>query len=167
MVDEESAPFYVVQWSGKPWRAEKDDEEIADGHVYTWKKGDYLCYGNWLDKVYGKSWYTMDKTHRQCIVKLEHVVNENMDLRSYTDKNGDSPLPPLTSASKARANADGAWRLSDMDYIWLSKESMLWGDNFEYDAEEANKVLHQEKMDEQWMLMGNNDSDCESGDECT
>ena len=44
---------------------------------------------------------------------------------------------------------------------------MLRGDNFEYDAEEANKVLHQEKMDEQWMLMGNNDSDCESGDECT
>ena len=51
--------------------------------------------------------------------------------------------------------------------FWLSEESMLRGDNFEYDAEEANKVLHQEKMDEQWMLMGNNDSDCESGDECT
>ena len=34
MVDKESSPFYIVQWSGKPWRAEKDEEEILDGHVY-------------------------------------------------------------------------------------------------------------------------------------
>ena len=42
MVDEESSPFYIVQWSGQPWRAEKDSEECVDGHVYTWNKGDYL-----------------------------------------------------------------------------------------------------------------------------
>ena len=109
----------------------------------------------------------MDKTCRQCIVKLEHVVNANLDLRSYTDKNGDNPLPPLGSASKTRANADGAWRLSDTDNIWLTDESMLRGDNFEYDAEEANKVLYQEQMDEQWKSMGVNDSEIESGDEST
>ena len=127
MVDEESSPFYIVQWSGQPWRAEKDSEECVDGHVYTWNKGDYLCYGNWLDKLHGRNWYTMDKKHRQCIVKLEHVVNANLDMRCYTDKNGDNPLPPLTSTNKTRANADGAWRLSDMDDIWLTEESMIRG----------------------------------------
>ena len=91
MVNEEESPYYIVQWSGKSWRAEKDDEENLDGHVYKWRKGDYLCRGNWLDKLHGKSWYTMDKTYRQCIVKLEHVVNANLDLRSYTDKNGNNP----------------------------------------------------------------------------
>ena len=53
MVDGESSPFYIVQWSDKPWMAEKDDEENLDGHVYKWSKGDYLCRGNWLDKLHG------------------------------------------------------------------------------------------------------------------
>ena len=68
-------------------------------------------------------------------------------MRSYTDENGDNSLPrlPIPSASKARADADGAWRFSDVDNIWLTKENMLRGDNFEYGAEEANKVLYQEK----------------------
>ena len=147
MLDKESSPFYIVQWSGKPWRAEKDGEEELDDHVYKWRKGDSLCQGNWLDKLHGKSWYTMDKARRQCIVKLEHVVNANLDLRSYTAKNGDNPLPrlPIPSASKARVDADEAWRFSDVDNIWLAKENMRRGDNFEYDAEEVNKVLYQEK----------------------
>ena len=167
MVDGESSPFYVVQWAGKPWRAEKDDEEDLDGHTYKWRKGDYLCRGSWLDKLYGKSWYTMDKTHRECIVKFEHVINASLDLRSNTERSGDNPLSPLQEAGKARVKADGAWRLSDMDNIWLTEESRLRGDNFEYDAEEANKVLYQERVDEQWKSMGGYDSEGKSDNECS
>ena len=107
----------------------------------------------------------MDKEHFQCIVKLEHVVNANLDMRFYTDKNGDNPLPSLTSTNKKRANADGAWRISDLDEKWLTEESMIRGEKFEYDTEEANKVLYQEKMDEHWASMGVNQSEDESGDE--
>jgi len=51
MVNDPLTPFYVVEWVGMPWRAEDDGEEEVNGHTYKWKKGDYLCRGNWLDKL--------------------------------------------------------------------------------------------------------------------
>ena len=75
--------------------------------------------------------------------------------------------PPLQASAKARVKADGAWQLSDMDNIWLTEESRLQGDNFEYDAEEANKVLYQERVDEQWKTMGVDNSEDESDNECS
>ena len=44
------------------------------------------------------------------------------------------------------------------------EESRLREDNFEYDEEEANKVLHQEQMNQKWesMCVPDEDSDDES-----
>ena len=117
MVNDPLTPFYVVEWVGMPWRAEDDGEEEVSGHTYKWKKGDYLCRGIWLDKLAGTSgWYTWDATHRQCIVKLDQVVNANIDMRAVTDSNGGNPLPRrMPRDSRARARSGGAWRMSDSD----------------------------------------------------
>ena len=52
-----------------------------------------------------------------------------------------------------------------MDNIWLTEESRLQGDNFEYDTKEANTVLYQERVDKQWKSVGGYDSEGESDDE--
>ena len=127
MVNDPETPFYIVEWEGKPWRAEDDGEEVVSGHTYNWRKGDYLCRGNWLDKLVGTSaWYTLDVAGRQCIVKLDQVVNADLDLRAVTDGRGKNPLPSrMPRGSKARALKDGAWRMSDSDYTFLMEEVEL------------------------------------------
>ena len=95
---------------------------------------------------------------------LEQVVNANLDMRPYTDRSEDNPLPSLSRTSKERVTKDGGWRLSDSDYIWLIEESRLREETFEYDEEEANQVLHQERADEQWrsVPLGEGESDGEN-----
>ena len=165
MVDDEESPFYVVEWEGEPWRADADGSEVLDEQTYSWRKGDYLCRGRWLDKLHGgRNWYTMDSVQRKCIVMLEQVVNANLDMRPYTDRRGDNPLPSLSRTSKERVTKDGGWRLLDSNYIWLIEEGRLREETFEYDVEEANQVLHQERADEQRrsVPLGEGESDDEN-----
>ena len=164
MVDGKLELFYVVEWEGEPWSVDADGEEEVDGHTYKWNKGEYLCRSIWLDKLHGgRNWYTMDKTQRQCNVKLEQVVNASVDLRCYIDNEGDNPLPSLPNIIRERAAEDGAWRMSDSNYIFLIEENRLREDNYEYNIVEANTVLHQERINEQWKsrLLHAGDSDNE------
>ena len=164
MVEDPQEPVYVVRWLDDPWRADADGSETVDGHIYTWTAGDYLCRGSWLDPLNGsRNWYTMDDTRRKCIVNLERVVNANINMRSFTDNEGDNPLPSRLNC--ARANSGGAWCMSDADYIFLLEETQLREDVCEYDIGEANMVLQHEREVQQWMNAGQleADSDDEGG----
>ena len=115
-------------------------------------QGDWLCRGAWLQRLPGggRNWYTMDVEHRKCIVKLERVVNADVDLRPFTDKNGDNPLPKRATHELALRN--GAWCMSDTDYIFLLEETQLREDVCEYDIGVANTLLQQQREDQQWRI---------------
>ena len=122
IINDPKEPVYIVQWESKPWRVDADGSNEVDGHTYKWTEGDYLCGGAWLKKLDGGiNWYTMDGASRKCIVNLENVVNANIDMRPFTDNEGENPLPPRVSC--ARANIKGAWCMSDFDYIFLLEET--------------------------------------------
>ena len=166
MVSDPQTPVYLVEWKGGPWMAEEDGEENVDGHVYRWRKGDYLCRGNWLDKLAGaRNWYTWDAAGRECIVKLDQVVNANVDMRSFTNEGGGNPLPTMPGISKKRAEDNGAWRMSDDDSLFLVEEVCLREDNFEYDIAVANKALQQEREEQRWSTVHHQGEDSEEGDE--
>jgi len=152
MVNDPATPFYVVEWVGMPWKAEEDGDEEVSGHTYKWKKGDYLCRGNWLDRLAGTSgWYNWDAAHRQCIVKLDQVVNANIDMRVATDKHGDNPLPRrMPRRSREQAESGAAWLMSEVDWTFLLEEVQLREEHFEYDIDEASKILQLERTEEQW-----------------
>ena len=96
-------------------------------------------------------------------MNLERVVNANINMRSFTDNEGDNPLPSRLNC--ARANSGGAWCMSDVDYIFLLEETQLREDVCEYDIGEANMVLQHEREVQQWMNAGQleADSDDEGG----
>ena len=153
--DPEASDMYLVEWSSEPWMASEDGEEIIDGELYRWRQGDYLCRGNWLDKLFGvRNWYTWDVDDRECLVKLAQVVDANIQMRCFTSASGDNPLPKMPKASKERAEDRGAWRMSDKDYAFLLEEIRLREDNFEYDIAAANEVLQQEREEEKWATVG-------------
>ena len=145
-----------------PWRVDADGSKIVDGHTYTCTAGDYLCRGSWLDPLDGsRNWYTMDSDRRKCIVNLERVVNANIDVLPFTDKEGENPLPPRVS--HARVKSGGAWCMSDADYMFLLEETQLREDVCEYDIGKANTVLQHEGEVQQWMNAGQ--LEAESDDE--
>ena len=152
MVSDPQYPLYLVEWKGGPWMATEDGEEIVDSHVYKWRKGDYLCRGYWLEKLSGaRNWYTWDATGRECIVKLDQVVDANIDIRAFTAEGGGNSLPVMPAESKERALECGAWRVSDEDYAFLLEEVHLREDNNEYDVTVANYALHLEREEQQWI----------------
>ena len=126
---------------------------MVDGHTYKWTAGYYLCCGAWFEKLDGgRNWYTMDRASRKCIVNLERVVNANIDMRPFTDKEEDNPLPPQVSS--ARVNSKGRWCITDADYIFLLEETQLRDDVCKYDISEANTVLQHKRKVQQWMNAG-------------
>ena len=162
MIEDPQEPVYIVRWADDPWRADADGSEMVDGHTYKWTAGDYLCRGAWLDTLDGsRNWYTMDRASRKCIVNLERVVNANIDMRPFTDKEGENPLPPRVSCT--RADSGGVWCMSDADYMFLLEETQLREDVCEYDIGEANTVLQHEREVQQWMNAGQ--LEAESDDE--
>ena len=140
--DQKVSNMYLVEWSCEPWMANEDGGEEVDGELYRLRQGDYLCRGNWLDKLIGtRNWYTWDAAGRECIVKLAQVVDANIQMRCSTSERGDNPLPKMPKESKERAEKNGAWRMSDKDGAFLSEEIRLREDNFEYDIAAANEVF--------------------------
>ena len=95
MIENPKEPLYVVQWEGIPWKATLDGFEILNGDKYAWTQGDWMCRGAWLQKLKGgdRNWYTMDTASQSCIVNLEKVVNANIDMRPFTEKEWENPLP--------------------------------------------------------------------------
>ena len=156
MTDDPGEPVYIVRWESPSWRADADGSEIVDGHNYTWTEGDYLCRGAWLRKLNNsRNWYAMDSTSRKCIVSLENVVNANIDMRPFTDNDGDNPLPH--QVSRVLANNEVAWCISDTDYLFLMEETQLREGVCEYNIGEANTLLQQQRTEQQWHITHNLD----------
>ena len=108
-------PYYVVEWLGEPWIADKSEVITIGEERFTVCKGDYICRGIWLEKLHGaRNWHTTTRNLHQCIVRLETVLNANIEMRQVTDVN---PLPNrLPCQSVELAKDRGAWRMSDNDH---------------------------------------------------
>jgi len=53
IADDERYDCYVVQWTGVPYEAEKDEVFDIEGNQFTVQKGDMVCEGVWLDLIPG------------------------------------------------------------------------------------------------------------------
>ena len=104
-----------------------------------------------------RKWYTVDTASRSCIVNLEKVVNTNIDMRLFMEKEGENPLPSKVNHEIALRR--GAWRMSDSDYIFLMEETQLREDVCEYDIGVANTFLQQRLEEVQWHVDHNLDNE--------
>ena len=82
-------------------------------------------------------------------------MNAKLDMRPFTNQNGDNPLPPKVSRTTARR--DGAWCISDDDYIFLLEETQLREDNCEYNIGKATTVLQMQRDEQQWVNTNNDE----------
>ena len=142
-------PYYVVEWLGEPWIADKSEVITIGEERFTVCKGDYICRGIWLEKLHGaRNWHTTTRNLHQCIVRLETVLNANIEMRQVTDVN---PLPNrLPRQSVELAKDRGAWRMSDDDHGFLIEESRHRDAGFEYNVELAMDAQRQEEEARIW-----------------
>jgi len=167
IADHPDYPYYLCEWVGKPWQAEKDEEIEIGEESFVVHKHDWLCRGVWFEKLpSGRNWHTMTKNHQECIVRLETVMHANLILRARSEEN---PLPPRTwKTSVAIADERGAWRMSDDDHAFLMEESRNREECNEYDKELALQVREEEERAKKWTQAPNlheNESDEEEYDE--
>ena len=149
IVDHPDYPYYVVEWLGEPWVAEKTEDITIGVEKFSVFKGDYLCRGVWLQKLHGaRNWHTATSNLQECIVRLETVLNANIEMRPVTDIN---PLPKrMTRQSIELARDRGAWRMSDDDHGFLIEESRHREAGFEYNVELAMDSQRQEEEARIW-----------------
>lgn len=95
-----------------------------------------------------RNWHTATSNLQECIVRLETVLNANIEMRPVTDIN---PLPKrMTSQSIELARDRGAWRMSDDDHGFLIEESRHREEGFEYNVELALDSQRQEEEARIW-----------------
>ena len=154
IADDPKYPYYVVEWVGEPWQAQKDEELVIGPEKFVVHKGDWLCKGVWLEKlVGGRNWHTMTEKRRECVVRLETVVNANINMRARSEQN---PFQKsMKNAGIAKADAHGAWRMSDEDHAFLMEESRNREEFNEYDEELALAVRQQEEDAKKWQQATN------------
>jgi hypothetical protein len=128
-------PYYVVEWMGEPWEAECDQRISLGIEEFVVHKGDWLCKGVWLEKLDGaRNWLTTTINMQECVVRLETVVNANLEMRGTSNNN---PLPKrLKRNSVLIAKDRGAWRISDDDHAFLIEESRNRECGNEFDEED-------------------------------
>ena len=86
-------------------------------------------------------------TDRNCIVKLEMVIDGNVTILPESSEN---PLRRgLPRASLKRAQEDGAWRLSDHNHAFLAEESRLRS-CLEYDVDLVKGVREEMVCNSTW-----------------
>ena len=86
-------------------------------------------------------------TDRNCVVKLETVIDGNVTILPESPEN---PLRRgLPRASLKRAQEDGAWCLSDHSHAFLAEESRLRS-CLEYDVELVKGVREEMVCNSTW-----------------
>ena len=53
IADDPEYPYYVIEWVEEPWCAKKDDRIKIGTESFIVHKGDWICKGVWLTKLYG------------------------------------------------------------------------------------------------------------------
>jgi len=92
----------------------------------------------------GRNWWTMTTSKQECIVRLETVVNANIDMRARSDQN---PFRSgLMRRSIKKASIHGAWRMSDGDHAFIMEETRNRELFNEYDEELALQVLFSQSI---------------------
>ena len=142
-------PYYVCEWTGDPWVAELSEVLTIGYQKFTVHKGDWLCRGIWLEKLEGaRNWLTTTSNLQECIVRLETVLDANLELRWLAD---DNPLPKrLKHKSGTIANNRGAWRMSDEAHAFIIEESRNRDSGYEYNEDLALEAQRQEEEAKVW-----------------
>ena len=118
-----------------------------------------------MEKLYGgRNWHTSTENLQQCIVRLETVLQSNINLRARSD---DNPLPrAMLKAVVAIADTRGVWRMSDDDHAFLMEESRSKEMNNEFDAEMALAAREEQERQQMWkQAPANNDDNSEEDEE--
>ena len=117
--------------------------------MYKFHKGDHLCQGIWLESLQGgRKWHTIKKIQPEYIVKLEQVVNTNIDMCPLSEENPFHCTMPKDGITRARV--DCAWCILDNDHAFLMDDTCVREEYSEYEVEIANEVLQQQMVDERW-----------------
>ena len=123
--------------------------------------------GIWLEKLDGaRNWLTTTINMQECAVRLETVLNANLEMRGTSFNN---PLPKRLKRNSALIAKDrGSWRMSDDDDVFLIEESRNRECGNEFDEELALNVRQQENEAKVWQQAKyvNHDSGEESDDLC-
>ena len=123
VVDDPEYDYYLVKWVGQPYQA-KDDEVIElDGEEFIVKEGEWLCNGEWLDRLQGaKRWWY--QTDRRCVVRLQAVTNPNLELEPLSDTNKLYPSASREAKQQAREHANETYKISEEDHKFLLAEAV-------------------------------------------
>ena len=182
-VDDPNHEYYIAKVKGDAKMAETDMEFEFGKEKFRVRKGDYYCHGLWLDKLpRARNWFTMTDTRRtatsgttnrrqrggrqtrqtvaqpqECIIKLENVINANLNMAKFDDEN--NPLPNrLHKDTVQYAKEKGAWCISDEDHTFLVEETKRRA-IFDYDQEKVAYVRDDYVASAEWTWRNDNDDD--------
>ena len=182
-VDDPNHEYYIAKVKGNAKMAETDMEFEFGKEKFRVRKGDYYCHGLWLDKLpRARNWFTMTDTRRtatsgttnrrqrggrqtrqtvaqpqECIIKLENVINANLNMAKFDDEN--NPLPNrLHKDTVQYAKEKGAWCISDEDHTFLVEETKRRA-IFDYDQEKVAYVRDDYVASAEWTWRNDNDDD--------
>ena len=182
-VDDPNHEYYIARVNGDAKMADEDTEFEFGKEKFSVRKGDYYCHGFWLDKLPGaRNWFTMTDTRprgtatsrttnsrrrggrqtrqtvgkpQECIVKLENVINANLNMAELDNKH--NPLPNRLNKNVAEyAKEKGAWCISDEDHTFLVEETKRRA-VFDYDQEKIANVRDDIVASTEWTWKNDND----------
>lgn len=164
IADDPDYSYYVVEWLGLPWQATEDEEIEIGTESFKVRKDDWLCKGIWLEKLNGgRNWHTMTEDCQECVVRLETVLNANLNMRTRSAENPFNKR--MKKSSVDIADARGAWRMSDDDHGFLMEESRNREEFNEYDEGMALEARQAEEEKMKWQQAPIRNGADESGDE--
>ena len=157
-------PYYVVEWLGEPWQATKDDEIDIGTQKFVVAKGDWVCRGIWMEKLNGgRNWHTLTEVRQECVVRLETVLNANLNMRAQS---AEIPLrKDMPKKSVEIADSRGAWRMSDDEHVFLIEEARNREMFNEYYEEMALDVLRAEEEKMKWQQAPNLNENSDDDDD--
>jgi len=111
--------YYLVQWKGTPWMV-TDDCIMKEGEdFYSLKKGEWVCKGQWYEKIFGsKCCYTLSGS--TCIVQMREVLATDLDMSVISEQSQLSPSLP--KKRKDEVFQLGAYSIKSEDDCFLLEE---------------------------------------------
>ena len=119
VVDDDRYDYYVVQWDGTPKQATKTETIRIEEEDFPVRKGEWICYGRWLNPLgegTNRWWY---QTEQKCVVRLQVVCDPSLDLVPY-----DKQTNQLSGADLIRfAERNETYRVPDDAHTFLLDEA--------------------------------------------
>ena len=119
ILDDDRYDYYVVQWDGTPKQATETETIRIEEEDFPVRKGEWICYGRWLNPLGGgtnKWWY---QTEQKCVVRLQVVCDPSLDLVPY-----DKQTNKLSGADLIRfTERNETYRVPDDAHTFLLDEA--------------------------------------------